>query len=1529
MPMTRRRAVVLASAFVVLALMLVTTLLLVGVTQTGYGRRVVRDLVVERIAPRVRGSLHVGQITGGLFTGFTVDSLEIRGADDSLFIASGPVTVAFDPRDILDRRLLLRHVRVERPVVHLRRYEDGSWNYRRIFPSGPPEPPSPGRRGFGDFIVLDSATVAGGRFLLTMPWHPADSLRGARRDSAVRAALARAGDDIRRAGDDVAPGAATAYRRTWHWSDIAYASSGIRLAYPDSTTRVFEVARLDFVESNPPFRFRDVRGTVRQLKDSLWLDVSHFDLPASTGSAAGKVVWGSDLPIRYDIRVRGDSVALADVAWVYPTLPRTGGGSMELHIRNSPDDLRVLDYALREMDVRTTGSRLRGAMTYGVGGPVLQVKDVDLRADPVDFDLLRALAGGPFPYDWQGTLTGTVRGRGGPLDRFRVDSAAIVFRDANVPGAVSSGSGRGLLDLLDPAYTRFLGFRVDVARFDPRTPRALNPEFPVLGGIVRGHATLDSLWTDVRVRDADIVHQDGAAGVADATRLTGGGRITLADEFIRYDLDLQARPLSFTTLAASYPALPLRGSFAGPLRVRGTLADLEVVGDLTGEAGRLAVDGRFDLFGPDYSALGTASADALDVAALLERLDVPPSNLALRGRFTVAGSDLASLRGDVALDVARSTVDSLAVAPSALRGRFVDGRALLDSLRLQTSAFTLTASGGLGLVAAEPDSVAFLLVVDSLGGLRRYLADGMGLAAAGDTLEGTLEVRGVLTGSTEGVAVAGSASGAGLRAGEVRAQRVQGQFALADPFGDRLGSVSAVVDTATVAGVRLATAGMGLQLLGGGLARAHADVTSTSGPRLTAAADLEQVGDSLVVRPDSAQIAVGDNRWRLARTGTLTVSRSGIVVDTLELRGLGGGRLLAGGRVPVADSLDLVLRADSVPLRDVGLLAQTSASLAGRLGAELRVTGTRAAPVFTVDGGVAGGQFGDVRLAHVALTGGYAAERLAARLALSQEGTTLLTAEAELPVDLALLPRERRVLDEPLRGTIASGQVDLSVLQAFTTAIADASGSFAVNLELGGTLRRPLLQGGVTVSGGALRLPNLGAVRLRDVHADVAFMDDSVAVRRLEAASADIRGSHIALAGGVDLDDYADPRFDLTLTARDFHAIAKPRVADLQVSTAPNLRLTGPLSGASMSGGVRVERGTVFLPELSRKRVIDLDDSEFFSVVDTTVFANRTLLPSAPPALVRNLALRDVGIQMGDDVWLRGPEANIQLGGLVNLTTARDPRARVDSSAALALDGILTAVRGTYRLNLGVVQRTFQIERGSLRFFGEADLNPTLDIVAVHTVRQFDQRTARQDVEVRAEIGGTLVSPQLRLSAGVGGENGLALSESDAVSYLVTGAPAFAVGGAQSSELTAARVALASLGSYLGDRAAGGLFDVVQVETSGIDAGEGGGLRSAGQSILAGTRLGLGVQLADRVYVSANAGLCQLGNVVGGASFNAQDFAESIGIKVDYRLGGGLSLSAGVEPPTQQLFCGREISARGFAPTPRQWAFDLFKTWRF
>ena len=56
--------------------------------------------------------------------------------------------------------------------------------------------------------------------------------------------------------------------------------------------------------------------------------------------------------------------------------------------------------------------------------------------------------------------------------------------------------------------------------------------------------------------------------------MTGSGRATWGEQFMTWDLDLEAQALSFTTLARSYPALPLRGTYRGPLRVRGTIENL-------------------------------------------------------------------------------------------------------------------------------------------------------------------------------------------------------------------------------------------------------------------------------------------------------------------------------------------------------------------------------------------------------------------------------------------------------------------------------------------------------------------------------------------------------------------------------------------------------------------------------------------------------------------------------------------------------------------------------------------------------------------------------------------------------------------------------------------------------------------------------------------------------------------------------------------------------------------------------------------
>ncbi len=1517
--MTRRRLVVLSSAVSLLGLGMLASLVVIGLLKTQLGRNFARDYVERLVAPRIKGKLYIGPISGLSFGGAVIDSVEIRGPNDSLFVAAGRVTAHWDPRDLVDKRTLLSLLELQRLVVHLRKDSTGRWNYKDVFPPGPKKTRVPGaERGWGDYIVADSLVLRQARFILSMPWHPDDSLHGARRDSAIARNLTRKDKEVHRAG--------SGFERTWRWTNIELRSGYARLADPDSVGRLFQIARLDADEMDPPFRFRNARGGVRQMGDSIWLDLAHFDLPGSTGKAAGKVWWGSELPTRYDLRVVGDSVSLADVGWVYPTLPSKGGGSMVLNIRNE-SNLSIIDYALSEMDVRTTRSRLKGRMTFGVGGPVLIVKDLALEAAPVNFDLVRALNGKPFPYDWQGNLTGTVRARGGPVNRFRVDDARVTFDDANVPGAVTRATARGDLDILFPAFTTFRGFDVDVAQLDLRTLVYLNKNFPRVTGIVSGKATLDSSWLDVRFRNADLTHRDGPS---DPTRATGSGRMTIGDTYTSYDLALNMQPLSFTTTAISYPTLPLRGSYHGPLRVQGTVDDLSLTTELTGPAGTLTYDGRVDAYPTTYGARGTLTFANLDLRALLENDTIPATALNGRVELDVSAdsasrdSTLTSLAGVISATFDRSLVDSMRVYQAVARLGFNKARARVDTIRVETVAGTVSARGAFGLTSAVNDSLAYRITIDSLGGLRRYLggiaarttADG---AAASDSIDGSVSITGVLHGNLDSLRLAGAVLAQDIWLRGDQAKTIAGGFEYNSVRGAVNGRLSVRADTAVIAKVGVSSGSLAVRATDRQHAEFRAEAVSTNGPALLVHGDGALIGDTTTVRLDTVTLAVRDHRLALERPTTIVMRPDGIVLDSIRVRDQSSGLVTVAGVVPMTAPVSLTIRADSVELGDLGELIQANVPFGGLATLSVNVTGVRADPRITIDGSLDQPRFGDVHLDHATFGGSYASRRMESRGELFRGGKSILAVNASIPIDLQLASVPKRMLADSLRGKIRSDSVELAILETVSPTVVNASGTFAANLDIGGVWPRPTLRGNLTIAGGALGLAPLGAVRLSELNANLNFLGDSVQVDRLSVVTREERVGSMTLGGYVSLADRENPHFDLTLGARNFHIIERPRVAHLDVST--NLRLTGSYDRSTLTGQVTVDRGTVYIPDLFEKQVISLDSPDLYNLIDTTLTANRTLLPKAPPALVRNLSVENVQIRMGNDVWLRSAEANINLGGSVAVRVGQSTSSERPFDQ-LALEGTLTTNRGTYRLNLGIVQPKFVVETGTVQFLGDPDFNALLNINATNTVHRLSTSTSsEQDIRIRVHIGGTLVRPQLSLSSA---DSLLNISQTDLVSYLLTGAPSFNV-----TNQSATASLLRSLGSYLGDQLRGfGLFDVVDIELGRQGFAQGQGVAS---SLFTGARLGVGRQLGDRTFLSANTGLCQFGSLFGGNGLSSSvNPLESIGVKVDYRLNENLGVSAGYEPSTTALLCTTaNIATRRFAPTPPQWGLDIFRAWRF
>ncbi|MEK0430902.1 MAG: hypothetical protein RL139_706 [Gemmatimonadota bacterium] len=1507
----RRLAVLLVSALLMFLISAGAVLGVARATQSAQGREWIRAVVERQLAHAVRGQLHLGTLGGSFITDLSIDSLELRDTTDAVVLASGPVRATFDPRDLMDGRLLIRSLVLARPLIALRQDAAGRWNVTETFRrSAAPRRP---RRAssFGSIFVLEDVVVQGGVVRLTMPWSPPDSLRGARRDSAIAVALADPAPQTRR---DDAGGLA----RTWAWEAMDLDLPRIRVAYPDSAGLHVQVAHAAAVENDPPLRFRDLAGTIRVLGDSLFVDFPTMRLAESSGRASGKVWWGGGAPARIRVRIAAESLSLADVAWISPSLPERGQGAMVVEIRDVPSLKGGFQYALSAMDVRTFRSRLLGRMTWVIGGPVAVLQDVDLRAAPVDVALLERVNGGPLPYPFAGALTGRLRGRGGPLNRFRVDEAAVLYRDANVPGAITRATASGGLDLLRPAQTAFDGFLLRLDSLDLRTLEAANPDFPPLRGTLAGTVRLDGVWDDVRFRDLELTHRDSTLP---PSQFRGSGRVTLREE-TAYDLELLALPIAFTTMAQSFPDIPLRGDHVGPIRVRGTTSDLTLATDLSGEAGRVEADLRLDAEAPGYRVTGRASVAALDPRVAFADSAMPRGEVTAGLDVALGGDSLANLDGTAVLRVDRSIVEGIRVFSGTARLRFGEGRVRVDTARLETTAVEVSAAGALGLHPGRADTLVVRARVDSLGGVRRLI--GAGLA---DTVAGVLRIESIAHGWIRDFAIDAALEGNRLVLGTNDARVVSGDVHLTGLPSAATGSISLGADTVRAAGFGLTRAFARSTVDGRGRGRVELQVAGASGTLARAQARFASAADSVRVDLDSLVIATELQRWALGAPARLARDGVGFAVDSFVLQGATGARLRVAGRVPRTGDADLAVEATALPVADVAELLQVSGEQRGTINLTARLSGTRATPRLEARAALSDALVEGVRLDSLTVTATAVADAVRFAATLGPTRQPVLSAEGAVPLAFTLEGAGPTPIDAgPLRLTVRSDSVSLRVFDLYTRASIGDPGSFALNLDVGGTWGTPTVNGGLVVRDGNVQVAPLGDVRWRDLNADIGLIGDSIAIRRFSATSrSDGRDGRAAIGGWVSLADRENPRFDVAVRANTFHAYNVRNVADVDLSDS--LRIAGSLKAATLSGALTADRAFISIPEVATKSVISLEEFDRFGIVDTTALIDQRLLPSRSSAFIDNLTVRNVPVRMGRDVWLRSEEANINLGGAVSITRSRVGRGRDEGQAQLALTGSLQTVRGTYRLNLGPVQRTFEVERGEIAFFGDPDLNPSIDIAALHTVRQYSKQGSQPDVRVRVNIGGTLLAPTATLST----PDSARVKNADLISYLVTGGPSFEI-AAQSSDYyasTAARVLLSSLGSWAGGKAAGGLCDDAVLSTSGADQTQ-RGLANLGSSILEGVRFNCAKQVGAKAFVRLDAGLCQVSQFVsGGSGGSAAALANSIGVKLDYLMRPTLTLSAGVEPPTSAVLCSQNVNARGFVPTPQQFGLDLFRAWRF
>jgi autotransporter translocation and assembly factor TamB len=223
----------------------------------------------------------------------------------------------------------------------------------------------------------------------------------------------------------------------------------------------------------------------------------------------------------------------------------------------------------------------------------------------------------------------------------------------------------------------------------------------------------------------------------------------------------------------------------------------------------------------------------------------------------------------------------------------------------------------------------------------------------------------------------------------------------------------------------------------------------------------------------------------------------------------------------------------------------------------------------------------------------------------------------------------------------------------------------------------------------------------------------------------------------------------------------------------------------------------------------------------------------APVELDLRLTIPDNLVLRGKKLRPGGP-TGASLGDL-NITVGGDMQIVKPANGQLLLLGTVQTVRGTYEFQ----GRRFDLQRGgTLRFLGEPQPNPALDITATRLI-------PNTGVTAQIRVQGTAKAPQLALSSNP------PLEESDILALIVFNRPVNELGSGERSSLaaTAGGIATGFLAAPLGESIGRALdLDLFEITTTGEDGVMGAGLT-------------LGQQVGDRAFIKLRQEFNERGNI--------------------------------------------------------------------
>ena len=463
--------------------------------------------------------------------------------------------------------------------------------------------------------------------------------------------------------------------------------------------------------------------------------------------------------------------------------------------------------------------------------------------------------------------------------------------------------------------------------------------------------------------------------------------------------------------------------------------------------------------------------------------------------------------------------------------------------------------------------------------------------------------------------------------------------------------------------------------------------------------------------------------WRNLGTSAPVVPRSGNVVANFQIENLDIKRLFhdIAGKPMAAGTVNGRLDAQG-----------TIADLNARLDVQMRDLRNEEWP--------------DVEPATMDLSAQATHGRLAISGKLQQRRIRPLELTASMPFDIPKIARARKLPDEtPITGKARLPRSSVNFLRQFVPAVEQLDGEVALDVDVNGTIGRPVLSGAGDIRVNVARFKDPTVPALQNLNTRLDFAGDTVTVERF---GGELAGGPFAVSGRVTFPKLTQPTLDLQLKAE---SVLVARNDTLTARADADLKVTGPFLTATVTGNVA------------------MTNSHFLKNIDLIPIGLPGRPAPEPPSARPEFSLPDppfrdwkfdVAIKTKDPVLIRG---NLATGGAIG-------------DLKLTGTGLHPQLQGLVRMENVEATLPFsrlQVSYGFLYFDPSDSFNPRIDLQGTSVIR---------DYTVRVYVYGTLLSPEAIFTSEP------PLAQEEIISLIATGATRAELSGG--SNVLAGRAAM-------------------------------------------------------------------------------------------------------------------------------------------